>query len=147
VRPIVLAFAALATAGSAYAAVKPETAIHYRQAVYRVILWNFLPLGEMYKGRTPFDAKEAERRAERIAAASEQLLEGFPAGSDSGAETAAKAEIWSERADFEAKMKDFTTQSRALVAAAHSGDEAKFRAQFDDLKSACKSCHDTFRSE
>ena len=43
--------------------------------------------------------------------------------------------------------KDFTAQSEALVGAAKSADEAKFRAQFDKLKSSCKACHDKYRSE
>ena len=146
-RLIAFAIAALVAGGSASAAVKPETAIHYRQAVYRVILWNFQPLVEMMKGKTPFDAAEAERRAARIAAASAQLLEGFPKGSDAGAETSAKAEIWADFGDFQAKMQDFTAQSEALVGAAKSADEAKFRAQFDKLKSSCKACHDKYRSE
>jgi len=139
--------AGLLAAGSAFAAVKPETAIHYRQSVYHVILWNLAPLSEMYKGKLPFDAKEAELRAARVAEASEQLLEGFTPGSDKGAETEAKAEIWQNFDDFQAKMHDFTAQSKALLAVVKTGDEAKFKAQFDNMKGTCKACHEKYRSE
>ncbi len=134
-------------AGTAAAAVKPETAIRYRQGLYRSIAWNFSPLADMAKGKQAFDAREAEKRAARIAATSEQLLEGFPPGSDRGAETEAKADIWRNFADFEAKMHDLTVQSNALLAAAKSGDEARFKAAFDPLKQACKACHDRYKAD
>lgn len=145
-RATALLLAALAT-GTAVAAVKPEAAIRYRQGVYRTIVWNFAPLADMAKGKQAYDAKEAEKRAARIAAASEQLLEGFPPGSDQGADTEAKAAIWQNFADFEAKMHDLTAQSNALVAATRTGDEAKFKAAFDQLKGSCKACHDQYKAD
>lgn len=141
------ALAALVAAGAAYAAAKPETVIHYRQSVFHIIVWNFRPLSDMAKGATPYDAKEAALRAQRIAGASEQLLEGFAEGSDKGAETEAKPEIWQNRVDFESKLHDLTTQANALYTVAQGGDAAKFKAQFDKLKESCKSCHDKYKAE
>ena len=65
--PIFTAAAALAGVVAAQAAVKPETAIHYRQSVYTMIGWNFSPLAQMVKGKVPFDTAEFSRHAERIA--------------------------------------------------------------------------------
>ena len=59
-------------------------------------------------------------RAQRIAAASEQLLEGFADGSDKGAETEAKPEIWQNKVDFESKLHELTTQSSTLYTVAQA---------------------------
>lgn len=140
-------FSGLLLSTSTLADVKPEAAIVYRQSLYHVILWNYLPLADMVKGKTPFDAKEAARRAERIAAVVPQLLEGFPKGSDTGAKTEAKAEIWNNFADFESKMNDFVKESRALVDAVKTSDEEKFKAQFQKTSGTCKACHEKYKAE
>ncbi len=129
------------------AEVKPDTAIHYRQSVYRVILWNFLPLSEMMKGKIPFDSQAFTLHAERIAALAPQLLEGFPKGSNSGAQTDAKAEIWTSSDDFQAKMKALVDESRALADSAKSSDEGKIKAQFQKMAGTCKACHEKYRAD
>ena len=139
--------ATLAGAAVATAAVKPETAIHYRQSVYTVIGWNFAPLADMVKGKTTWDAAEFSRHAERIAFLAPQLLEGFPAGSDTGAKTEAKADIWKNMDDFKLKMGDLVTQSKALADISSSGDEAKVKEQFKKTAGTCKACHDKYRNE
>jgi len=140
-----LSLAAL-LAGTAFAAGKPEDAIEYRQSVYNVIGWNVGPMAQMVKGKTPWNASEFALHADRVAALAPQLLEGFPKGSDSGAKTAAKPEIWSNMDDFKAKMDDFVKQSQALADAAKGGDEAKIKDQFGKTARACKSCHEKYRS-
>ncbi|HET6545865.1 MAG TPA: cytochrome c [Rhodanobacteraceae bacterium] len=139
--------AACGLAATAAAAIKPSTAIHYRQSVYHVILWNFAPLADMVKGKTAFDAKEFARRADRIAFLTPQLLEGFPPGSDAGAKTEAKPDIWKNFPDFQSKMKTLVLESKALAEVAGTGDEAKMKAQFRKTAGACKSCHDKYREE
>ena len=138
--------AALATAGAA-AAVKPETAIHYRQSVYTMIGWNFAPMVGMIKNKTPWDSAEFAKHADRIASLAPQLLEGFPEGSDKGAETEAKPEIWQNMDDFKSKMSDLVRETKALSDVAKAGDETKTREQFKKTAGACKSCHDKYRSE
>jgi cytochrome c556 len=149
VRPnrLVPVLAAACACSAAVAAVKPETAIRYRQGVYTVIGWNFAPLAQMVRGKTAWDQAEFARRAERIAFLAPQLLEGFPAGSDTGAKTAAKAGIWSHMDDFRAKMDDLVTQSRRLAEVARGGDEAQMKEQFRQTAGACKACHDQYRDE
>lgn len=136
----------LAGSAVATAAVKPDAAIRYRQSVYTVIDWNFAPLGEMVKGKTAFDATAFARHAERIAFLAPQLLEGFPRGSDSGAKTTAKADVWKNMDDFKSKMDDFVQQSQALAEVARGGDEAKMKEQFKRTAGTCKACHDAYRS-
>src|SRR4051794_28216220 len=112
---LILAIAAtLGGTAVAAAAVKPETAIAYRQAGYTMLGWNFGPMAQMVRGKTPWDPAEFARRAERVALIAPQLLEGFPEGSDSGATTEAKAEIWKNMDDFKLKMDDLVKQSKLL---------------------------------
>jgi cytochrome c556 len=139
--------AVLACATIATAAVKPETAIRYRQSVYAVIGWNFAPLAQMVKGKTTWDPVAFARHAERIAFLAPQLLEGFPQGSATGAETEAKPDIWSDMEGFEEKMDAFVTQSKQLAAIAKSGDEAKMKEQFKATADTCKACHDGYRKD
>ncbi len=137
----------LAGGSIACAAVKPEAAIHYRQSVYTMIGWNFAPLAQMVRGKTSWDAAEFARRAERIAFLAPQLLEGFPAGSASGAKTEAKPEIWTHMDDFREKMSTLVRRSAALAEVAKGGDEAMIKEQFRQTADACKSCHDKYRDE
>jgi len=144
---LLFGLAGVLCAAIATAAVKPETAIRYRQSVYTVIGWNFVPLVKMMKGETPWDSATFAKHAERIASLAPQLLEGFPQGSDKGAQTDAKPEIWQSMDDFKSKMDELVTQSKALAEVAKTGDEAKTREQFKKTSGACKSCHDKYRSE
>lgn len=134
-------------ANTAQAQMKPEDAIHYRKAAYTVLLWNWMPMNAMVRGRIPFDAAEFARRADRVAAIAPQLLEGFPAGSDTGAETEAKADIWANLPDFSAKMKDLERESAALAVTAKAGDEAAIKDQFGKTGAACKACHDKYKTD
>lgn len=137
----------LAASATANAQDKPEDIIRYRKSAYTVLLWNWMPMNAMVRGRIPFDAAEFARRADRVAALTPQLLEGFPEGSGAGAPTEAKPEIWTDFADFTAKMKDLERESAALSTIAKSGDEAKMREQFAKVGGACKACHDKYKAE
>lgn len=128
-------------------AVKPEAAIHYRQSVYTMIGWNFMPMVEMIKNKAPWDNAEFSKHADRIAFLAPQLLEGFPEGSDKGAETEAKPDIWKNMDDFKSKMSDLVRETKTLSDVAKAGDEAKTREQFKKTAGACKSCHDKYRNE
>jgi cytochrome c556 len=139
--------AALLSAAVTAAAVKPDAAIHYRQSVYTMIGWNFVPLVEMIKNKTPWDNAEFSKHADRIAFLAPQLLEGFPEGSDKGAETEAKPDIWKNMDDFKSKMSDLVRETKNLSEVARAGDEAKTREQFKKTAGACKNCHDKYRKE
>ena len=139
--------AALLSAAVTAAAVKPETAIHYRQSVYTMIGWNFSPMNAMVKGKIPFDGKEFAKHAERIAMLTPQVLEGFAKGSDKGAETDAKPEIWTHFDDFQSKLNDLIDESKAMSEVAAGGDEANMKEQFKKLGGACKACHDKYKKK
>ena len=143
----VLALAGFALSAGVLAAVKPETAIHYRQGVYHAILWNFAPMNAMVRGKQSWDQADFAKRAQRLAFYSQQLLEGFPPGSDQGAETDAKPAIWQNPEDFKAKMQAFENATADLAKVAAGSDAEASKQAFARTAEACKSCHEKYRAE
>jgi cytochrome c556 len=141
-----LLVAGIGLAGSAHAAA-PDRSIHYRQNVFGLIGWNFGAIADMVRDKRPWDAAEVARRAERIAQLSKLTDEAFPAGSDSGAVTEAKAEIWTDGADFKLKLDDFLREADALAASAKGSDVAAIKAQFGKTGGTCKACHDKYKTD
>jgi cytochrome c556 len=141
-----LALGAL-VAGSAMAQAKPEQSIRYRQSVFTLVGWNFGPMAGMVRGAVPFDKAQFAMRAQRVAELSLMPLEGFPKGSEKGARTEAKPEIWTDWKDFEVKMKNFQAEAKSLAAIAKTGDEAAIKAQFGKTGGTCKACHDKYKTD
>jgi cytochrome c556 len=139
----------LLAAGTAQAQApdKGERALTYRKSLYQVIAWNFGPMSAMAQGKVPFDAKEFALRAERVAAVAPLLSEAFPPESRGVANSKLKAAMWNERADFDAKMKEFAGRSAALATAAKTGDFEKSKAAFFDAANTCKACHDKYKED
>lgn len=128
---------------------KAEQAIKYRQSVYKVILWNFGPVAGMAQGKIPYDAADFARRAERVATMAPMLLEGYPEGSAtaSGVKTRARPEIWENMSDFTKLMHDMESKTAALATVAKEGDFEKSKAAFGEAASACKACHEKYRTD
>ena len=143
-------FALLATAilfaSSAYAQVKPADALKYRKNAYHVLLWNWMPLANTVRGKTPYVKADFERYSARIAQIAPMLLEGFPPGSGVG-RTESKPEIWTNWADFQLKMRAFETESAALATLSKGGDFEKIKVQFGKVGGTCKSCHDKYKAD
>ncbi|MBW8268369.1 c-type cytochrome [Caldovatus aquaticus] len=73
------------------------------------------------------------------------LHERFPPGSDTGAETWARPEVWSNRPLFEQRAAAMLPELEKLKAAAASGDAAATGRQLQAVGAACTACHDSFR--
>jgi len=144
VTPALLGSLLLASAAEAQQS-RGEAAVEYRQSLYEVLAWNFGPMGAMAQGKTPYNAAEFSRRAERVAMIAPLLTEAFPAESQSVKDTHLKPEAWTNRADFDAKLKDLIDRSAALAAVAKGGDFEKSKAAFFETANACKSCHDKYK--
>ena len=127
--------------------VKPDRAIKYRQGVLTAVGWNFGVLGGMAKGEIPYNKDEAIRRATNVANLSTLPWEGFSPGSDQGAPTKAKPDIWKEPAKFKERQDKFIEEANKLAMVAKSGDEAALKAQVGATGKACGNCHDDFRAK
>lgn len=148
---LVGACAAACAAGSAAWAesgpAKPEDAIKYRQAVFTAVRWHFGPLAAMAKGQMPYNKDEAVRHADLLAALARMPLEGFGAGTDAGAETKAKAEIWQKQDKFKNGMVQMEKETTKLAEAARTGDLSALKAQVGATGKSCSSCHDDFKTK
>jgi cytochrome c556 len=145
-----IAVACCALAGTALAQGAPSKAeqmLKYRNSVYQVIAWNFGPMAAMAQGKAPYDAKEFAMRAERVATLAPMLREAYGPESKGVANSKLKPEMWDNRADFDAKLKDLIDRSAALATTARSGDFAKSKAAFFEVGNACKACHDKYKAD
>ena len=136
----------LTTTGAA-AQAKPEDVIKYRQSVYKVMNWNFGPMAAMVKGDKPYDKEAFARHAAIVSQMSPLAMEGFAAGSDKGAETKAKPEIWAKPADFKEKMDKMVGETKKLAAISTTGSFDDIKKQFGATGGACKACHDDYRNK
>jgi cytochrome c556 len=142
--------AVIAVAGAAHAEGQPskgEQAVKYRQSLYQVMAWNFGPMGAMSQGKLPYDAKAFALRADRVAAVAPMLAEAFPPESQGVAHSELKPAMWSNRADFDAKLKDLVDRSAELSAAAKTGDFEKSKAAWFATANACKACHEKYKAD
>ncbi len=127
--------------------VKPEVAIRYRQAILRAQLWNVLPMAAMVKGDKPFNKEQFLLRATYLDQLAAMAWEGFTPGSDQGAPTRAKPEIWKDMAKFTQHANALQAATPKLVAAARVGTLEAVKGPFGEVTKACDSCHDDFRSK
>jgi cytochrome c556 len=138
----------LLASGSVFAQVKPEDVIKYRQGLYQVVGWHNRTMGGMVKGQIPFDAAEFSRAAELVADLAAVAPGAFAPGSDKGAPTRAKPEIWSDAAGFKKVMDNFQAESAKLAQVAKGAkDIDAVRGQYGALIKACGACHDNFRTK
>ncbi len=137
-----------ARAGGGAAPSPSKVAIETRKAAYTLIGNYFRQLGAVAKGAAPYDEADATKRIARIAFLSTLPGEAFPDVSNVGEpDTKAKADVWTNRADFDKRLKDFQAHAAALVQvnAAEKGATDAFKAAVVALGEDCKGCHDTYK--
>lgn len=143
------AIAALLLAATAVPVVaqqaKVEDQIKYRRAAYTLMNLNMGNLGAMAQEKKPFNKDEAQKSADTIAILSTVPKGYFGEGTDK--DTRAKPEVWTHRADFDAKMDKMTTEVAKLPGVVRAGDMAAFKKQVADTSAACKACHDEYRAK
>jgi len=123
---------------------KPSDAIEYRQAAFSMIRVQIGDMGDMLKGKVPFDAERFQKRADNAAALSKMPWEAFVAGSDKG-DTSALAAVWSDNETFMKKAVAFQQYADELAVAAQSGDKKVIGKAFGAWAKGCKDCHKSFK--
>jgi len=137
--PLALAGALLSTpAWSQFA--KPEDAIKYRQSAMFLMSNHLGRLAAMARGDRPFDAAAAQTSARTIDTLSRVVWDGFVPGTTT---QRARADIWSNAADFRAAQERMVGDASKLSAAA--GSLETLRPAVGALGASCKACHDKFR--
>jgi cytochrome c556 len=127
--------------GSAHADDKklPPGPIHDRHELMEHVGDDAEKIGKALKAGK---AADAAAPAADIAASVEKFLTMFPAGSEH-ADSRAKPEIWTKRAEFDRLGKEMEKTATALAAAAKSGGDVK--AASGAMFKNCKACHTEFR--
>jgi cytochrome c556 len=134
-------------ATTAWAQAQPDRAIKYRQGALQVMGWNMGPMAAMVKGERPYDKDEFLKRATNVDHASSLPWEGFGPGTDAGAPTKAKPEIWKDTAKFKQYQEALQAETVKLVAAAKVGTLDAVKGPFGAVGKACSNCHDDFRAK
>jgi cytochrome c556 len=125
-----------------------ERAIEYRQAVYKIVAGNFQPLAQVAQGKADFNEEGARKNAARLAQIAGFVGDAFPDVSKEG-KTRALPAIWSNRAEFDALVKDFNAHTKTLSEVVDNSSSAgtEFKAAVAAVGNDCKTCHEKFRAK
>ena len=146
----------LSLAGASCLAASVQVAAHlndkepmqsYRQSYFTLLAMNFGPIGSMVKGEMPWDDERLKMFANDLAVlGSMDVSRAFGPDTDKGT-TRAKPEIWENKEDFGAKLKDMQGAVADLQTAALSGDRKAIAEATGAAGKTCKSCHDEYKSK
>jgi cytochrome c556 len=103
-------------------------------------------IGKMLEGETAFDAGAAMEAMQTWAEVAGQVGDLFPAGSQTGYDTEAKATIWSDREGFNAALSAWSEAVDAAIASNPQDLEA-LQAAAGPVFKKCKACHEEYRVE
>ncbi len=125
-----------------------ERAINDRRA-------KFEQMGEAYDEidrdlkRSQPDISMIQDHAAQIDEWAGDQIHWFPDGSgpESGIETEARAEIWTDAEQFEALQEAFVLEARRFKDAADQGDLANLISRFEATSAVCSECHEKYRKE
>jgi cytochrome c556 len=84
--------------------------------------------------------------AKGIVAWAKVIPNAFPAGTESGHDTKAKPEIWSDSAGFAKAAVALQEAAEKLVTLATADDKAGFAEQFEAMGKTCGGCHRGYRA-
>jgi cytochrome c556 len=145
--PVIAALAVVGVFSTAVYAQTADRMIRYRQAVMSAQGHHmFQVLGGMVKGTRPYDKDAAVRSATYIDQLMEMPWEGFAPGTERGAPTRAKPEIWTNRAKWDKHIQDTKAETKKLVSVAGNGLDA-LRTGVTSASRACNACHDDFQNK
>jgi len=145
--PVLAALAVVGAFSTVVYAQSADRAIRYRQAIMSAQGWHMYGvLTAMVKGQRPYDKDAATRSAKYVDQLVEMYSEGYGPGTERGAPTRAKPELWQQRAKFDKYGLEVKAETTKLAAAAGNGLDA-LRAAMGPAAKACDNCHDDFRNK
>jgi cytochrome c556 len=128
-----------------------EEKVRVRQQNFSEMGTLFKNLGDTIKRGEPLQGNPAvQSSVQQLVSYSKDQKYWFDEGTgpDSGADTDAKAEIWTERADFDAKAAALIVETEKLQAVySGGGADAAFGEQLKTVGVACQNCHKKYRVE
>ncbi len=127
-----------------------KQAVNVRKAAFTLIGNSFKPIGDAAQGKAEYNQADIQKRANRILVVSEFLDSSFPEASNLGEpDTKAKAEVWTNKADFDKKLKEFQEHAATLakVSATEKSASDAFKEAFGAVAKDCKGCHESFKAK
>lgn len=121
-----------------------------RKATFTLVAHNFKGVGDVLQGRAPYDAATIKKRADRVAFLSTLLGDYFAPESNLGLpDSKAKADLWSNRAEFDKLLKGFQDHAATLAKVTQTETTASdaFKRAATAVAQDCKGCHDKFREK
>lgn len=136
--------ATMAICLGAAAAIGADEPQAVRQAQMKQIGASVGALGAIAKGEKPYDAETVKKALSTIAADAKDFPNHFPAGSETGGNTAAAPAIWQNMDDFKAKSLKLAKEAETILASMPA-DQAAVGAALKTLGGECSACHQTYR--
>jgi len=133
----------LGLGGLAHAQTAAQDIIVTRQAGFDLMNGSFAAIRAGVAAKA--DVKPYADTAAGLESWAKQIPLVFPKGSETGHDTKAKPEIWSDSAGFAKDANDFATAAAKLTELAKAGDAAGFADQVKVVGGACGACHRTYR--
>jgi cytochrome c556 len=141
------AFSTVALRAETPAAPSPAQVVKARQAALEMSAVTFGSIKQALGEGA--DASKLGFQSGALAAWAAALPSLFPAGTaqgTAGLDTKAKAEIWTNRAGFEARAADYAAATAKLADLSKASDTPGFTAQLAVVKKACDACHADFKA-
>lgn len=135
---------------------KPKVAVDPEiEEKVRVRKQNFSEIGTLFKNLGDTVKKGQPLQGNPAVQSSVQQLSSYAkdekfwfdegTGPESGADTDAKAEIWTNRADFDQKVDALITETDKLQQVYAAGGDPAFAEQLKAVGVACQNCHKKYR--
>lgn len=120
--------------------------IEARQASLKDLGASFKTINDTLKTNAP-DVEAIKVAAAKMSEHGQQLGTWFPEGTgpEAGVKTEALANIWTDRATFDAAAEKVKAETAKLAEIASTGDVEAIKGQIPATGGSCKGCHDTFR--
>jgi cytochrome c556 len=119
-----------------------KDAVNYRSHIMVTLNEQSAALGQILSGVVP--DKNAAAHLEALALTASTALKAFEQKAPGGE---AKAEVWSNWADFSKRMNEFVRQTREAAKMAKDKGLTAAGPNAMDAMGSCKNCHDVYRDE
>jgi cytochrome c556 len=125
---------------------KPEDAVKYRKGAMNLMSTHLTRVFAVVQGRVPYDAAAVQGDVDLIVTLSRLPYVAFVDGTSSTEKLGAKANIWTDRANFDASARKMQGELLKLQTAARSGNLDNVKSAAGAVGGACKGCHDDYRN-
>ena len=125
---------------------KAQDAIRYRQAVMVLIGQHFGSMGQVVKGKQPYDQASFAEEAAVLEMLSKLPWDAFLYPESDRGKTKLKSKALKNKDDFMQAAQNLENETAKLTANAKTGDLDAIKAQFGAAAKTCKGCHGEFKS-